>query len=967
MPGQNPKVKKVNNGGTPPKKMKVSAKKGKPKGIVVHLADGNDAHIPANDVKRIKKMAKNVRCEEIVPMSVPNTVYLTSADFPVGADLNWQEVAESVLSAYIANTAVAPPIGAPAVKAYLWWFMIDRLRYVGGLYPEPNSSVVPSFPDNGNVPSGWAKFVEHLMPYVDKVTGTTYQFRYNYTYGAGLPATTSSVLNPSAPAGDFSFAAFGNFMLTPSPVPPAGSLNEMTWIFQNVPFSFQTDVVANNQNISQWFSASGNKTEARYVPLMAPDASSVAIPVAYNNNLKFSPGVYCQTNQFDPEMACILHPPVVTFPIVTTNFFNIIEFDWCAKPMPQVFNAGIVKVFAVGSNLVTTGQPELLLNYGYVTHNTHYIVGKKSKYLQSGQRLWPNLAAYAPYYYPLNNAGYHQSIQSVIQMLSVATKSVTPPPGTGIGPGYLTDAGDYMTCVAFFESIYLARTTEYAYVGLLLNTSDDVCSQTQFASAFRNCANNPVMADMLDVWAPTVRHGRLVVQYQDYRSIVSYGYSYNANLAAVNVNAARWIRIGDDFGSVNGNINDFALQLAGAYTGIADGPWVFNQQQVGGVTWNIRGPGQNIGSPNFGINVTSLNMGQTPNLPITYVLGNTVGPLAPCIYGPRIITKTMELFGPDGIGTWITVPYAKLGGYCTQSQVSAQIQPDATEQSTAQGAAVYIKMNFKLVSQSLGTYFRVDKESVGRCFAYSPRISTLNIADRYPTVQNLGGNSPVQDPLIENTQLGPGSNFNRAVQTKQEKMTGLSAVRSILGIMHINILPNFAADDLYAYQAFEMVLNTRKQVSMAPYHDEIGHSMFQMNSPDIFSQLISGLFDVGDRLVTTVGNTVGNLLGGGGGNILTSVFSDIAGGYIADRFPGIKMPKLPKQYNNMLIKVGAPPDSVVLKKNNVAACLSLSKKFASLSVKHSVADDKQSHDELVEQITMAVTKQLSKRVLSFES
>lgn len=860
------------------------SKKKKAAGVVLQNSDGTVSHIPGKEVVKLRKELKNEQVEQIVSLSKPNTVYLTSDDLIAGADLNWQEVIEYILAAKIATTNNPPPIGPAAIKAYLWWFMIDRLRAVGGLYPEPTTLVVPTFPDNGNIPSGWAKFVEHLMPYVDPDTKTTYQFRYKYIYGipagSAVPATTSAVLNPSAPGGDFSFSAIQNFFLVPSPTPALGSLNELTWTFVNNAFNFQTDVVANNGDISQWIASTGAYTEAKCVPYTAPDASAVAIPYAYAVTSNFNPGVYCNTKHFDPEMACILHPPQQVVTLNIAAYSNIVPFDWRTEPLPQSFNAAPVKTFPAGSNLAIVGQPELLANYGYITHNTKYVIGSRKTYLTMGQKLWPNLVSYRPFYYPLNNQGYHQAIASIIEMLAVNSSSAIIPAPGDIAPGILTDNGDLMVLYAFFESKYLARTTEFAYVGLLFNTTDDVCSQTQFASEFRDVANNPVLEDMLDVWAPTVRHGRLCVFYQDYRPITAYGFNYNANLAGVNVNASRWIKIGDDFGSAAGNVNDFSPQIAGAYVGYANGPWSFTAQQVGNASWAIRGPGQTVGAPNFSIIISSANLGTTSPLPPTYALGTVVGPLAPCLYGPRLAIKAMEIMGAGGLGTWTSFNYAKLGGYCNQTQVSAVLLPDNTVISTTQGGAVYTNLNFRYAPQKLGAYFPLDKESVGRSFAYTPRISFNAVADKFPTLQAIGGNSSVQDALISNTQLGPGSAYNRMVQAKMtDGLDPIASARSALGSYHVDIIPNFAGEEMVTWMAIEMILKFKNFVSVAPYHVEHTASLTSYNSPNIFEQFVNSILDIGERIVGGVGNIIGSVASLGGGELI----GEIAGG-VASKF-----------------------------------------------------------------------------------
>jgi len=925
----------------PPTAKKRRVRNRNPRGVIVKNEDGTVSSIPGAEVAKLKKVAAASQIEKIIALTKPNTVTVTSSDFPVGNDLNWQAVFEALYAAHIASTAVQPPIGPAVIKAYHWWFLIDLLRKVGGVAPEPNPLTVPIFPQNNAIFSGWAKFCEYLMPYRDRETKTLYQFQYNYIYGIpagnGIPATTSAVMNPSAPPGDFSYSEIQNFFLVPSPPVVPGSPTEMTWTFVNNAFNFQTQVVSNANDISQWISSNGSYTEARTVPLSSPDASACAIP--YYGTGSVIPGVYCNSDIFDAEMACILHPPQTSpaAPLTASQFFNIVPFDWHIQPLPQVFNSAPSKAFPAGSTLACPGQLELLLSYGYIWHNTHYSVGKRQGCLQRGQAMWPGLSSYCPLYYPLNDMNYKQCIRALIQTIGVG--NTNPPPAVGaVQPGTLTDSSDYMTIVAYCESKKLARVTEFAYIGLILSTTDDVVSQTQYGTEFRTMSQNPAMEDMLDVWAPTVRCGRMTVYYNDYRPVTQYGFTYNANLAGVNVNVNRWVNIGDNFASINGNINNFSPQILGAYQGYDTGPWVFNMQQTGSVSWVVRGPGQITGSPNFSLVVNSGPLGITTPMPVTYALGNTVGPLVPCVYAARIINKTMELFGDAGLGTWATFNYAALGGYVNQAQVNAFVQPDIATQGTTT-ALNYVTMNYRIVQTKVGSYFPLDKESVCRIFAYCPRLGINNSVDRFPSTQNVGGNSAVQDALIANTQMGPNSNYNRSVQAKlgMPGMDNISAARAVLGAMHLDIVPNFAGDEYLVWQVIEIILRCRKRVTVAPYHSESSSSLTSYNSPNFISEFLGSLFDIGDRVVRTVGGLVGGVASGG---TLLDFASNVASNYLSSKFPMLasvpqkKKPAVPAAFKSIVI---VPPPRVDTRKllgANLKSVAISQKEIAKLSIVH---------------------------------
>jgi len=318
----------------------VVARKGAGKQVVViQNKDSTKTTMPVKEFKKLKRMAAKEIPEKIVTLLKANTIYCTSADFPVGVngpqDLNWEEVAESVIFARLASDPqYAIPIGPAALKMYLWWFMMDRLRKVGGLTPEPTFAQLPTFPENGAIPVGWAKFVEYLMPFQDPKTGTNYQFKY--AFGAGFPTNTSAVLNPNGASTDTTFGALGNFALIPNPTAPVGN-QEDTWIFTNTAFLFTTVTGASFDELSRYISSIGQYVEAVFVPTWAPDASACAIPYGHGSP---NPGVYCQSEFFDEEMACILHPPVnaLVLNVPIGSAYNMLyPFDWCCKPLPQVF------------------------------------------------------------------------------------------------------------------------------------------------------------------------------------------------------------------------------------------------------------------------------------------------------------------------------------------------------------------------------------------------------------------------------------------------------------------------------------------------------------------------------------------------------------------------------------------------------------------------------------------------------
>lgn len=863
-------------GRAPPSATKTVRIKNGGKAHVLINKDHTKTTMPLTLEKKLKKEALQNIPEKIVELLKPNTIFLTSDMFPTGVngpqDLNWEEIAESVIFAKVSSAPQFPiPLGPAAVKAYLWWFLIDRLRSVGGLAPQPTTAQVPSFPADGALPVGWAKFVEHLMPYKDPLTGTVYQFKYTYT---GQPTTTSAIFNPAGGSTDFTFASLQNLSLIPNPVVPVPN-QENTWIFTNTAFNFITDItMAQFDPINRWISSTGHYVEAKYVPYVAPDASAVAVPYGHGSP---SPGVYCQSSFFDEEMACIIHPPINAVALNNAgasngSYFMIYQYDWMVKPLPQIFAGSPVKNLAANPNLASQGQFELIVNYGFVTQNVQYNVGAKKSFLKMGQCIWPNLNSYSPMYYILNLMGWHQA-----QCALLSAIAFQPSNGVAGGPpatNAFYQSGDVMTVLAATESIMIARTMEFAYPGLLLYTTDDFISQTNYGSVFRNADLNPAMADFLETCAPTVSHGRLRIPVYDYRNYVQFGYTYQPSI--VNPTCARWLKIGTEF--VNAaNINVFTPLNAGLTTGFGTGPWCFWPTKNGVTPWNVFGPGTaNAAS----IPINEINQGQTVPLPVTPVATNTIGPNAPCLLANSIIIRYNELYG-FGTGTWTTFDWAKLGGYCQQTQITGLVEAN-TSVLSALTAGQLVALNYSYDQMRLGAYFPLDRESIGRSFAYATRISIVGVGgvsinfDKFPAIQSLSGNSATQNPLVYNTQLGPDSDYNKMVQVKESgALTKIEAVRSALGQMQANVIGNFSGDEYTVPQAIDYILTAKSYSSTAPYHTETSASLVTYNSPNAFQGLFDGLLGLGSTLLGGVGHLVGGILN-------TPVVADVASNVLSN-------------------------------------------------------------------------------------
>jgi hypothetical protein len=752
------------------------------------------------------------------------------------------------------------PVGPAAAKAYLWWFLIDRLRSVGGIAPQPNPADVPSFPQNGAMPVGWAKFVQNLMPFKDPDTQSVYQWKYTYT---GIPAQTSPCLAPSVAYTDFGYGALGNFDLIPAPdvASAANNFTELAWILDNTAWSFATLTSTGYDEMSQWFSSSGNYVEAQWVSRVAPDASACA--VAYGPGAP-SPGVVCQSNYFDAEMAIILHPPITTvvqnLP-VGLGLFGVYNTDFIQKPLPamSVQTPGPVNA---NVNLAMSGLKELLINYGYITNRAFFSNGAKKSFLKEGVGLeYPGLKCYAPYYINLNLTAYHQATTAFLETLYFAPQN--PPVGTAVtaANSYL-DPCDYAIAKIWLESCLFARCISFAYPGVLVYTGQDFASNVNYGNDFATCPMPPILADMIETYAPTIKGGRLTVPIFNYVDIAATGLTYNA--VVVNQVQSRWAQIGTNFATVGTNLNLFdPLNAVPATTHYLSQLFAFNEINIGFVASALllRGFGNNAGA-NWSNFISLVSQSFTAPIPATPVVTARMGPAVPCRMASKFVGKVYEMFS-NLTATWIVSEWSAMGGYTTQTVVNCRIEETPVVITTTT-----TNMNIRVVSTviptKLGAYYPYDKESAGRCFSYSCRYTPFE-NDQWPAVQSFSGNSAAVTQLINYTSAGGDSNYIRDVQSKRtaHEVSMIEAVRAVVGPIQFNQVIAFSGLRYTVPRAIMIITKSKKLLVTTPYHSPSSASLTSYNSPSLWDDFWGFIGDVGDRVASIGGHFVGGILGGG--------------------------------------------------------------------------------------------------------
>jgi len=289
-----------------------------------------------------------------------------------------------------------------------------------------------------------------------------------------------------------------------------------------------------------------------------------------------------------------------------------------------------------------------------------------------------------------------------------------------------------------------------------------------------------------------------------------------------------------------------------------------------------------------------------------------------------------------------------------------------------------VSINFMSEPIRLGAYFPLDKESVGRSFAYATRIAFVGANgspvnnDRYPAIQSLSGNSPPQDSLIMNTQQGGTSNFNQVINaTMSQGLHQMEALRAALGNYHSSLIANFAGEEMTVAQAVEVIIRCKVSSSTAPYHTESSASLVSYNSPSIFESFINSIFDIGNNIVGGVSNLIGGVSGLGSGLLASPLVQNVGSTLISDFLLQRKAINIPNHVKR--IAAASPPASVgvhpiMFKAKNIVACKLAAKKLAAMNVVHTVLPDdppEVDYDAIAERVKDLLTmSQFSKITLA---
>jgi len=842
------------------------------KKIILENEDGTKTTVSEKQAKEVGKYLKeNGPQEKLVELSQSNSVFLNSAESP----LAWAAVFEACIFAhYAAACSVDIPVtGVSGLKAYCWWFMIDRLRAVDGLvgsvaFPIPDFSTVPEFPATSSIPVGVATFVEHLMPYIDRKTQSTFQYRYLYT---GVPGTESAQLDASFGVGSFSYPALGNYAFTPG-ADPTNPDAERFWQYLTFPYLF-TDVIGNADRYSSYFSSSSGYTIAEAVPYMASDATGCTI---VNNNSANRPGVLCNSSSFDAEMAFIMHPAVGS---ARSTLYPVNLFDNFQKDIPCPWVP--VMTLDKPNVAVNSGVLEMTVSYGYLTHMCQYKPGGKGALFSTIHSKFPELKYYSPIYRLIDLSAYHECQN---QIMTSTYQTVL----NGQTGGF-SNVGDIWAFLVYTECVLLERINSYSYQGILIYNNIDVISHSTVSTAFAGLPIPAPLADMASLIAPIVQHGRMCIPTLDWRNVNriingkaapnSSNLVYNGvsnNREPMN---ARWSLIAGQ-ASVTPLPNLQALlprdplpvptTLNNATSHFAFNVDILSAPLISLIQGNATSGDAFIYNDNAQF-LTPLvsSVGGPPSAMAKY------GPTTPVLTARPIIQRVSTQHGTL-FDTWISPDYPLAGGFVMTtkgnpiqkvSNLTVGYFDSLSDPTTPTRGSVVITSQFTI--DRIGVPFPFDRESIGRALCYSPFNETFYATDllagnnvpsnRQPFVQMIAGpGSPLQSVVAYSSGDG-NSQFAQTLAELVEpqadgfKLTTLEAVRSIFGAIQDNLVTQFTCEVYTVPEAVIVISRAKQGYVVSPYHTEhSASSLVSFNSPSAWGSFFRGVWDVGTELLGPV-------------------------------------------------------------------------------------------------------------------
>lgn len=810
----------------------------------------------AKDLETIRRATKGQLPENYVYLTEPNNVTWNNDVTAGGVAVNWEPIVECILAGCVAkHPGLFIPFGPAALKLYLFWAWISRLRKQSdqALYSTAGNNAQfsdvnwPQFNEREwNVPTFWAKFIEYQMPYVDPDTGTKYQYTVDWdilTGGSPPLINGPSILPVALAAGNFfNRSILMNSFLTLTAETKVGSATTLEQLYAIDPNGVAAGITnqkvfASVTKISDYFRMATACTTMDKVPTTAPDGSMYSY--VFSSASQF-PGIVSNLKYVNAEASYMLHVP--QSPV--TGFQTRETFRYI-KPIPSIVIDDSPTNLPVS---LPPAQMVYLMNAANILNLAHFSPGGFKKCLGGVKKVYPQLQSFSPNYYTLNLSMWHSLVAYHVQQLLNNTS----------GQNTMTQltATQIYAITTCWESALLSRVFQFAYPSIAFYTNSDMCSTTACASQFTSISLPPVLADYIDGVAPIVVSGQLYTPLLDYRppSTNFIGASFFGLAAGYDPNTARWLTTADVPVTTAAPIAlpNFALFVPST-AAIAQNvpPTSLDQTQPYALGFF------NTVSTPFILNFTQISrfnmLGGTAliaNVSDAVPGANSVYAAAtPWKYASSFVTVYASAM-QNSATSLLVLQSVQLGTFAQMSpiQINNVSLTPFTNLLNLSGATITLMID--VYPKELGAQQALDPETVGHISSYGYRVT--GSVSNMPFIVSLAQTTNSSQTLALYTMRQSGNNeFLNKLATRTADLDPIYAVRSALSSIFESIVPN-KGTPMSVGNAAALVIKNSKGLVTGPYHDPSSGKLGVYGSPSTTEEavgLTGGVAHMGLNLI----------------------------------------------------------------------------------------------------------------------
>jgi len=805
---------------------------------VVDPQTGIAAKYTPQDIQQIRMASKGTALpQSFIYLLQPNQVEWTNDLNIAGVQLNWETIAESIIAACISkHPGEVVPLGPAALKFYLFWCWINRLRLQEdqALYsPAGNTAQFadtawPQFNDKTwNVPTMWAKFIEYQMSYQDPNTGTKYQYRVNWDIlTGGIPPVITSPSISTSPAGMFNQSILGNSFLTqiaPTQAPGLTLQEQVFGINPNGVAGITNQTVFNlGAKISSYFEMTTTTTAMKKVPMKAPDGSLYSYVFS---SASLFPGIVSNIPYVNSEASYILH--ATQTPVTgqqTRETFRYVD------PIPSI----LIDDAPTNVPLSVPAQVVFIVNAAFILSEAKYEPGGFKKCLKNVNSVYPSLRSFVPNYYTLNLNQWHELVEQHIQVITNNT--------TMNNTQNMLTQNHWYSLITVWESALLARVLQFAYPSIIFYTASDVASCTACSSQFASAQLPPLLADYIAGIGPVVTGGKLYTPLLDYRPpTAAYGPTAKFTNLAVgwDPTASRWLSIADApvtlLPASNPPVPYMFVPTTITPITATQPPTSLDRSQP--FAYGLYAPTLVAGGfTQNGLIITRNNMlgglvsDAVPGLLSAYA------PATPWKYASQFMTQ-YKIAIQNSETYFMVLEQVALGIFAQMSPVVIQLvcNNSYTQISNLAAGAAALFLMLDCYPMNTGSLQPLDSESLGRIATYAYRVA--GSVDNMPFMTTLASTTNVAQSLAANTVKAQGtSEWLLSLQNKMSKLnSNIQALRSCLAPLFETVCPNKGSPHSVG-NAVAIVLKSTKDIVSAPYHSQETRALGTFNSENALEQ-----------------------------------------------------------------------------------------------------------------------------------